>query len=86
MYFAENSDTGQIVVPMEIRKLLKLKAGDNILFQLTQDGEVIISNACASAVSKAQASMSGIAGLLGIQDEADVQTLVDGIRYGKKSK
>ena len=35
MYFAEISDTGQIVVPVEIRKLLKLKAGDNILFQLT---------------------------------------------------
>lgn len=86
MYFAEISDTGQIVVPVEIRKLLKLKAGDNILFQLTHDGEVIISNASASAVSKAQASMSGIAGLLGIQDEADVQTLVDEIRYGKKSK
>ena len=51
MYFAEISDTGQIVVPVEIRKLLKLKAGDNILFQLTHDGEVIISNASASAVS-----------------------------------
>ena len=47
MNLAKISANGQITVPIEIRKLLKLKTGDKILFYQKQDGDIVLSNASA---------------------------------------
>ena len=84
MNLAKISANGQITVPVEIRRLLGLKSGDKILFYQKQDGEVVLSNASAQAIRKAQSAFSGAAEAMGISSEEDVQALVDEVRYGKK--
>ena len=83
MNLAKLSANGQITVPAEIRRLLGLKSGDKILFFQNQGGEVVLSNASATAIRKAQAAFAGLAEELGVADEDDVQGLVDEVRYGK---
>ena len=63
---AELSANGQITVPAEIRRRLELKSGDKILFLQKQNGEIVVSNASAAAIRKAQAAFTGAAEALGV--------------------
>lgn len=83
MNLAKISANGQITVPAEIRRLLGLKSGDKILFFQKPNGEVVINNASAQAIYKAQKAFEGVAEQMGIYNEDDVQVLVDEVRYGK---
>lgn len=84
MNLAKISANGQITVPVEIRRLLGLKSGDKILFFQKKDGEVVVSNASAQAIRRAQMAFAGAAEAMGLSDEDDVQMLVDEVRYGKE--
>ena len=84
MNLAKISANGQITVPIEIRRQLGLKSGDKILFLQNQNGEIIISNASAAAIRKAQTAFAGAAEAMGISNEDDIQALVDEVRYGKE--
>lgn len=84
MNLAKISANGQITIPMEIRRQLGLKSGDKILFLQKQNGEIVISNASAIAIRKAQAAFSGAAELLSVSSEDDIQALVNEVRYGKE--
>lgn len=86
MNLAKISANGQITVPAEIRRLLGLKSGDKILFFQKPNGEVVINNASAQAIYKAQKAFEGVAEQMGVYNEDDVQALVDEVRYGKDSK
>ena len=66
--------------------MLGLKSGDKILFFQKQNGEIVVSNASAQAIRRAQAAFSGAAEAMGVSDEDDVQALVDEVRYGKDDK
>jgi AbrB family looped-hinge helix DNA binding protein len=77
------SSNGQITIPAEIRKLLGLNSGDKILLFQNKSGEVVLDNASAGALYKAQNAMEGAAERLGLQNEDDVQKLVDEVRYGE---
>lgn len=83
MNLAKISSNGQITVPVEIRRQLGLKSGDKILFFQKPDGEIVISNASAQAIRKAQAAFSDVAEEMGVYNEEDVQALVNEVRYGK---
>ena len=83
MNLAKISANGQITVPVEIRRRLGLKPGDKILFLQNQDGEIVLSNASAAAVRKAQLAFSGAAEVMGVSGEDDIQALVDEVRHGK---
>lgn len=83
MNLAKISANGQITVPAEIRRLLGLKSGDKILFFQKPGGEVVIYNASAQAIYKAQKAFEGVAEQMGVYNEDDVQVLVDEVRYGK---
>ena len=85
MNLAKLSANGQITVPVEIRRLLGLKSGDKILFFQNPGGEIVVANASAQALEKAQNAFAGLAEKLGVKDEDDVQALVDEVRYGRKS-
>ena len=82
MNLARVSANGQITVPVEIRRLLKLKEGDKVLFLLRENGEVVVGNAAAIAISDAQKAFSGVAEKLGNPTEEDIQSWVDEVRYG----
>ena len=83
MNLAKISANGQITVPVEIRRKLGLKSGDKILFYQKEDGEIVLTNASAQAIKKAQAALAGAVEAMGIKDEDDVQALIDDIRHGK---
>ena len=83
MNLAKISANGQITVPVEIRRLLGLKSGDKILFFQKQDGEVVVRNASAQAIRRAQAAFADVADTMGISSEEDIQALVDELRYRK---
>ncbi len=59
-----------------------MKSGDKILFFQKPSGEIVINNASAQALIKAQKAFAGVAEKLGVNDEDDVQKLVDEVRYG----
>lgn len=83
MSLAKISANAQITVPVEIRRQLNLKSGDKILFLQNQNGEIVVSNASAAAIRKAQAAFAGTAEAMGLSSEDDIQTLVDEARSGK---
>lgn len=82
MNLAKISANGQITVPAEIRRLLGLKSGDKILFFQNPSGEVVINNASAQAIYKAQKAFEGVAEQMGVHNEDDVQALIDEVRKG----
>ena len=86
MNLAKVSPNGQITVPIEVRRLLALKSGDKLLFRRKKNGEVVISNASAIAINKAQEAFAGVAESMGVYNSDDVQALVDGVRYKKEIK
>lgn len=83
MNLAKVSANGQITVPVEVRRQLGLKSGDKILFLQNQNGEIVVSNASAAAIRKAQAAFAGVSETMGISSEDDIQALVDEVRYGE---
>lgn len=83
MNLAKISANGQITVPVEVRRLLGLKSGDKILFFQKPDGEIVVSNASAQAIRRAQTAFAGAAETMGVSSEDDVQALVDELRCGK---
>lgn len=84
MNLAKISSNGQITLPAEIRRLLGLKSGDKVLFFQKQNGEIVLSNASAKAIRKAQAAFTGAAEDMGISSENDIQALVNEARYGRE--
>lgn len=82
MNLAKISANGQITVPIEIRRQLKLKSGDKILFVQKGNGEIVVSNASSAAIRKAQSAFEGAAEALGVSNEDDIQMLVNEVRYG----
>ena len=83
MNLAKISSNGQITVPVEIRRMLGLKSGDKILFIRKRNGEIVVSNASAQAIRRAQTTFAGAAETMGLADEDDVQALVNEMRYGR---
>ena len=83
MNLAKLSSTGQVTVPVEIRRFLRLKTGDKILFFQNESGEVVIGNASIDAIRKAQMAFEGVAESLGNPSDDDIQSWVDEVRYGK---
>ena len=81
MNLAKISQNGQITVPIEIRRLLGLKTGDKVLFIQNNNGDIVVSNASATAIRKAQAAFSGASEVMGVKDENDIQARIDEMRH-----
>lgn len=81
MNLAKVSANGQVTVPVDIRRKLRLKEGDKLLF-IERDGEIIINNASATAIVRAQDAFAGADRDFGVVNDEDVQGLVDEVRYG----
>lgn len=47
---------------------------------------MVIVNASAQALARAQDAFAGLAQKLGVKNEDDVQALVDEVRYGRKQE
>jgi len=76
---ARISVNGQVTIPVEIRKLLKLKDGDKIVF-MEKNGEIVLVNSNRLAFAEFQREMMGEAEKAGLNSEQDVVDLVKEIR------
>ncbi len=78
MNLAKLSANGQITVPVEIRRALKLKEGDKLLFFKRENGDIVVNNASINALRMAQDAVDGTD-----FSEEDILAEVMKIRYGE---
>ncbi len=79
MELAKVTSKGQITIPVDIRRRLRLKPGDKILFVETGD-KVIIENSSLVALTTIQKELDGEADRAGIMNEDNVVELIEEIR------
>ena len=84
MNLSRVSPNGQATIPIDIRRRLGIRGGDKLLFIERENGDVVIENASAAAIVKAQKAFEGAAADFGVETEDDVQRIVNEIRYGEK--
>ncbi len=78
MNVAKVSANGQITVPVEIRRALKLKEGDKVLFLQKENGEIVVNNVSLAAIGDAQQAAAG-----STYSEDDILADVMYVRYGE---
>jgi len=71
--------TGQITIPIEIRKSLGVKEGDKVVF-IKGDNGIMLANSNEVAWDNIQKAMKGEAEKAGLQSEDDVVRLCKEIR------
>jgi AbrB family looped-hinge helix DNA binding protein len=81
MNLAKVSANGQITVPVEIRRILKLKEGDKMLFFQKENGEIVVNNTALVAIGEAQCAVAGSA-----YSEEEILAEVMRLRYGDKEE
>lgn len=80
MEVAKITSKGQITIPIEIRKKLKLKEGNKIVF-LEKEGKYYIENSdFIDAVNRMQDKFKGESERLNLKNEQDVVDMVKEIR------
>jgi AbrB family looped-hinge helix DNA binding protein len=79
MNLAKISVNGQITVPVEIRRKLKVKEGDKLLFFENKNGEITVQNSSIVAIKEAQKELENI----NISEEEILNTIME-IRYAKE--
>ena len=79
MELAKITTRGQICLPIAIRKKLKVKEGDKVIF-LEENGRIIVENAARLAFVRAQEDFAGEAERLGLETEQDVAAMVKEVR------
>ena len=82
MELAKITSKGQITIPADIRKRLRLKPGDKVLF-LEDEGRVMIENSSLVALSTIQQAMADQARKTGVSTEDEVVDLVKEIRSSR---
>jgi AbrB family looped-hinge helix DNA binding protein len=85
MEVAKITEKGQITIPAAIRKSMRLRDGDKVLF--IQDGNrYYVENAAMVAIDCMQEAFAGEAERLGLQSEDDVTAIVKEVRRDRWEK
>jgi AbrB family looped-hinge helix DNA binding protein len=85
MEVAKITSKGQITIPVAIRKDMKLKDGDKVLFVL-DGGRYYVENAAMVAINRMQDAFAGEAERLGLETEDDVVAMVKEVRHDRWEK
>ncbi len=80
MEITKMTSKGQITIPIEIRKALKLEEGSKVAFVTDDEGRFYIMNSSFIALKNIQASFAGEAEKLGLKDENDVGKMIKEFR------
>jgi antitoxin PrlF len=81
MNLAKVSSNGQITVPVEIRRKLKIREGDKIIFLETPGGEIFLQNSSVFAIRQAQTNLSDTS----LSEEEILKDVME-IRYRNRKK
>jgi antitoxin PrlF len=84
MELAKVTSKGQITIPLQIRKRLKLKEGDKIFF-MEEKGKIVVQNASQVALGAFQEELAGEAARAGFASEDDVVRYIKELRAGTGS-
>jgi len=79
MELAKVTTSGQITIPVQIRRKLGIKEGDKVMF-LEDGNRVILLNSSQIALDKLQSAMEEEAEKAGIDNEDDVIELCKNVR------
>jgi antitoxin PrlF len=74
------SSKGQVTIPVEVRKALKLSEGSKVAFVTDENGRFYIVNSSLIALKNVQNAFEGEAEKAGIENEEDV------VRFLKSSE
>ena len=85
MELAKVTSKGQITIPISIRKKLRVKEGDKILF-IEDNGKIILLNSSMEALKNAQTAFAGEAERAGISDEQDILDMISEIRKERREQ
>lgn len=83
MELAKITTRGQLTLPLEIRKRLKVGEGDKVVFY-EENGQIVVANAAKMAFSQIREDFKGEAERLGLKDEEDVVAMVKELRRKAK--
>ena len=83
MELAKITSKGQITIPVNIRRALKLKDGDKVAF-VEQNGQYILTNPTMLAVQQLQDDFDGFAKENGLETMEDVVEMVKEVRAERK--
>lgn len=83
MELAKITTRGQITIPLEIRKKLKVGEGDKVVFYEV-DGRIVIENAAKLAFAQVREDFEGEAERLGLETEQDVVNMVKEVKRKAK--
>lgn len=83
MDFAKVTSNGQITIPADIRKKMKIKKGDKLLF-IEDKGRIYIYNSSMEALAEAQQEFAGEAERVGLSDDEDVMKMIKELREEHK--
>jgi len=79
MEVAKVTSKGQVTIPIEIRRRLKVNTGDKLVF-VEDQGRIVLENSAALVFKTIQQEMQGKAQYVGVRDENDVNALVEDVR------
>ena len=85
MELAKVTSKGQITIPLQIRKKLKLKEGDKVFF-FEEKGKIFFQNASQVALRTFQEEMAGEATKAGFTSEEDVINYINDLRRNDGQK
>lgn len=80
MEITKMTSKGQITIPIEIRKALKLEEGSKVAFVTDDEGRFYIMNSSFIALKNIQASFEGEAEKLGLKTDEDVVQMIKDFR------
>lgn len=79
MELAKITSKGQITLPINIRRALKLSDGDKVAF-IEKNGQFVLVNPSMLALKQAQDAFEGFAEENGLEDLDDVTAMVKALR------
>ena len=82
MELAKVTSQGQITIPADIRKYLRLKGGDKVVL-IKEEGRVVMANSTMLALREVQEAFTGVAESMGLENDDDIVALVKTHRKNK---
>jgi AbrB family looped-hinge helix DNA binding protein len=74
------TEKGQITIPIDVRRKLKINKGSKVAFVEDSHGRVFIENSVVVALREAQRAFEGEAERLGLTSDEDVVAMIKEVR------